>query len=184
MILSKLQKFKKNLKAAVAVEFALVALPFFTLLIGTFEVALFYFTDLNLSYAVHKANRQIFTCNFGSQTRDNFIILVCGNAFIPNCTSSVKVQITRLGDYTTFDNSTNTNQTQCYNSAKDSDFAFDPALSEQVNITTVCMQYKIFTPLIGKMLVSPTAYTVNGTKQTGDNTLIINYVDIVNVEPC
>lgn len=56
-----LKRFQKSQDGTAAVEFALVSVPFFTLLIGTIEIMMMFSTQMMLEGATENASRQIKT---------------------------------------------------------------------------------------------------------------------------
>ncbi|MCJ2032951.1 TadE/TadG family type IV pilus assembly protein [Methylobacterium sp. J-068] len=59
-----LGRFRSDRSGATAVEFGLVALPFFTLLAAIIEIAFRIWAAQNLDYALQKASRSLFTGAF------------------------------------------------------------------------------------------------------------------------
>lgn len=103
---------------ATAVEFAMIATPFFALLFGTFGIGIYQFTQFSLQNAVDQAARQIRTGTYqtggatgGVMTTQEFKTAVCSKAaaFI-DCTSKLKVFIVTPG--TSFSSAT-TNAPAC-----------------------------------------------------------------------
>lgn len=60
--------FARSASGAAALEFALVALPFFTLLFATLEIGLFYFYSSQLQMAAEIASRELLTGSLASGT--------------------------------------------------------------------------------------------------------------------
>jgi len=89
-------RFQKNEDGFTAVEFALVAMPFFMMLFGTIGVGLFFFTTFSLENAVEKASRQVRTgqAQTANKTTNQFKQDVCDNApsFV-DCVGKLRVQV-------------------------------------------------------------------------------------------
>src|SRR5262245_66368766 len=97
-VLSKLHVFRRFARArrgSAAVEFSIVALPFFVLMFGLAEVAMIGFAQTSLDYAVSEAARQIRTgqAQMGGISRaqiedqlctevNSFIVLSCDNLYL------------------------------------------------------------------------------------------------------
>lgn len=62
------RNFPRNASGAVALEFAIVALPFFALLFATLEIGLFYFFSSQLQMAAELASRDLMTGSLASGT--------------------------------------------------------------------------------------------------------------------
>lgn len=60
--------FPHSVSGAAAVEFALIALPFFALLFASLEIGLFYFYSSQLQMAAELASRELMTGSFASGT--------------------------------------------------------------------------------------------------------------------
>lgn len=63
----RLRRFPENRDGTTAIEFGLIAMPFFLFLFGIIAVGLKYFTENALEHAVESVSRQIRTC----QAQDN-----------------------------------------------------------------------------------------------------------------
>jgi hypothetical protein len=66
--------FRRDRRAAVAVEFGLVAVPFFALLLATFQTALVVFTGQVLDTALQDTSRLIMTGQAQGMTAQNFAV--------------------------------------------------------------------------------------------------------------
>jgi Flp pilus assembly protein TadG len=93
-------------KAAVtSLEFALVALPFFTLILGTFTIGVWYFYSATIDLAVYKTARQLMTGqaqSSGSQlTAASFSTLLCSNmtSFVPCSATNPVIALTVVKDF-------------------------------------------------------------------------------------
>lgn len=60
--------FSRSASGAAALEFALIALPFFALLFATLEIGLFYFFSSQLQMAAELASRELMTGSYASGT--------------------------------------------------------------------------------------------------------------------
>ena len=99
--------FGRDVRAVSAIEFALVGLPFFMLLIGIMVVALLTFSAASLDYAVQKAARAIMVGNAQSAGLDAARFqteLLCPNlpAGLFDC-SKLLVSLTSFADPVTTD---------------------------------------------------------------------------------
>ena len=76
----RMRHYLKNREGTAAIEFAILAIPFFMLLFAILELAIVFFINSTLNHAVSEAGRQIRTGNFQAcGTQDNFKKLVCEN---------------------------------------------------------------------------------------------------------
>lgn len=97
-----LRRFTKDRRGVAAVEFGLVAMPFFAVLFAILEVALAFWTGQVLETLVSNASRQIYTgqfqqANAGRSTAEMaeaFKNLICGDsAGLFDCDGKLKVDV-------------------------------------------------------------------------------------------
>lgn len=90
-----IRRYLKNKEGTAAIEFAILAIPFFMLLFATLELAVVFFINSTLNHAVSEAGRQIRTGNFQScGTKDSFKTLVCTNmAGLGNCEKRLRIDV-------------------------------------------------------------------------------------------
>jgi len=62
----RIRRYLKNKEGTAAIEFAILAIPFFMLLFAVLELAVVFFINSTLNHAVSEAGRQIRTGNFQS----------------------------------------------------------------------------------------------------------------------
>jgi len=76
----RMRRYLKNREGTAAIEFAILAIPFFMLLFAILELAIVFFINSTLNHSVSEASRQIRTGNFQScGTKEKFKELVCAN---------------------------------------------------------------------------------------------------------
>ncbi|WP_022719929.1 TadE/TadG family type IV pilus assembly protein [Rhodopseudomonas sp. B29] len=93
--------FAKNSAGATAVEFALIALPFFAILIALVQTFFLFFAQSVLENAVRRSARQLLTGQFQSQTASltqaaataAFTQVVCNNASVLLTCSGLMVDV-------------------------------------------------------------------------------------------
>jgi Flp pilus assembly protein TadG len=98
--------FRRADKGSVAVEFALTAIPFFTLLFAILEAGLVFFANATLDGAVNDAARLIRTgqARDAAMTSAQMTQTICDRvALLPNCTTSLKLDVRT---FTSFSNVT------------------------------------------------------------------------------
>jgi len=91
----RIRRYLKNKEGTAAIEFAILAIPFFMLLFATLELAVIFFINSTLTHSISEAGRQIRTGNFqacGSQ--EKFKELVCsGMAGLGNCNGRLRLDV-------------------------------------------------------------------------------------------
>ncbi len=104
------QKFKKDVEGAVAIEFAFIGLPFFLLIFAILEISLVFLAEINLAHATADTARRLRTNQAGIDTLAKFKEDICEKVvFIPNCTSELKVEVRTYNNFASIDTSLNVN---------------------------------------------------------------------------
>lgn len=97
-----LNLFRKDRSGTSAIEFGIVAAPFFALLLAIIEVSLVFFGGFTLEKAVDQAGRMIRTGQAQEQgfNQDQFKTEVCNNVFaLFDCAGNLKVEVLRFDDF-------------------------------------------------------------------------------------
>lgn len=111
-VVSRGQKFARDDRGVTAIEFGLLALPFFTIIAAILETAMVFFAGQVLDSAVEDASRMIRTgrAQAASYTLANFRTLMCGYTFnIFDC-NQIKIKVNKITNFTST-TTTNTVQT-------------------------------------------------------------------------
>lgn len=86
--------YTKNRDGATAIEFALLAIPFFMLLFAILELAVIFFISSTLSHAVSESGRQIRTGNFQNCGQAAFKAAVCDKMKgLGSCDQSLRIDV-------------------------------------------------------------------------------------------
>lgn len=96
------QKFTKNIRGATAVEFALLALPFFGLVVGTIQLGIIFLANQTLDEAVDVAAREIQTgeITLTQGTLNEFRTTVCDRvALISDCEDQMQLSVRSFTDF-------------------------------------------------------------------------------------
>lgn len=92
-----LRSLKRDREGSAAIEFAILALPFFVVIFAIAEIAIMYFVDSGLDAALHKAVRQVRVgvAKSGAWDAKKFKDVVCSElSYSFNCATSLKVRAT------------------------------------------------------------------------------------------
>lgn len=90
-----LRSLIKDRKGSAAIEFAILALPFFVVIFAIAEIALMYFVESGLDAAVHQAVRQVRVgvAKSGNWNSAKFKEVVCSNLSLSfGCSTKLKVR--------------------------------------------------------------------------------------------
>lgn len=97
-----LSRFRKSKAGATAIEFAIVALPFFSLLFAIFDVSLVYFSTSVLENSVATASREIRTgqAQAAGMTEAQFRQLVCDRiSALLSCDARLMIDVRRFDNF-------------------------------------------------------------------------------------
>ena len=136
--------FAVDARGATAVEFGIVAVPFFMILCAIFEAAFLLFNQSNLENATYDASRQLLTGTIQTngqttaQQLTTFTNLVCNKLWKNFNCANVKVDVRSASDYT---NSFDTTNTIC---GSGQTAAYTPGSSGNVLVVRVCYPYPIY----------------------------------------
>ena len=91
----RIRRYLKNREGTAAIEFAILAVPFFMLIFAVLELAIVFFINSTLNHAVSEAGRQIRTGNFQAcGTQAKFKQLVCANmSGLGNCEERLRIDV-------------------------------------------------------------------------------------------
>lgn len=99
-----LRSLSKDRKGSAAIEFAILALPFFVVIFAIAEIAIMYFVDSGLDAALHKAVRQVRVgvAKSGSWDAVKFKDVVCKElSYSFGCATKLKVRATVITNMAT-----------------------------------------------------------------------------------
>ena len=102
----RMKHIRRNEDGATMVEFALLALPFFIMLLGIIELAIIFFLNSSLQHATQEASRQIRTGSF-TGTEQEFENIICGimspgkttDAELAPCRDKLEVSVVSMDDF-------------------------------------------------------------------------------------
>jgi len=97
-----LRRYRRSQSGVTAIEFAMVAPPFFALMLAIFEVGIMLFSEYVIEHGVSKAARMIRTgeVQTAELTTSEFKTLVCGNlAGYLDCAANLYVDVRAFDDF-------------------------------------------------------------------------------------
>lgn len=95
-------RFRRSESGNVAIEFGMLAIPFFVLIFAVIETCIIYFATSNLDSAVAGAGRliRIGTVQAGGMTEEQFKDEVCSRLHvISNCSGTLKVDVRNFSNF-------------------------------------------------------------------------------------
>ena len=98
-----IRRYLKNREGTAAIEFAILAIPFFMLLFAILELAIVFFINSTLTHSVSEASRQIRTGNFQAcGSKEKFKELVCANMQgLGNCEKRLRIDVVTDNSFNT-----------------------------------------------------------------------------------
>ncbi len=148
-----LSPFLKSKDGTAAIEFGIVAIPFFMFLMGIMEMSILFFGGVALENGMVEAARQVRTgqLQFGGGGANQFRDVVCDSidAFMSCDPSELYI------DVRTFDDFGNVNfEDPLEDDDLGDDLQFDPGQGGDVILVRVFYTWDILTPLIGELFVN------------------------------
>ncbi|HEX5379601.1 MAG TPA: TadE/TadG family type IV pilus assembly protein [Phenylobacterium sp.] len=172
-----LRRFARAQRGAIAVEFAIIALPFMVLIFGIIELGMVFLVSTTLQNATDNAARKIRTGEFqtsGANTKSDFKNLVCESMTwlkTPCITSNkLTVDVQTFANFATLNSTGPTNPTTfdpnstCWSSGQPGDIV----------LVRTYYQWDVFTPLLNAALVN---------MGSGSNKRLINAATSFRNEP-
>jgi Flp pilus assembly protein TadG len=147
------KRFRLARRGAAAVEFAMLALPFFGLICGIIEIGMIYVVATTLEDATNNAARQIRTGQLqssGNNTAVGFVGLICGNLgwLGTSCTSNLNVDVRTFNSFS----SVTAPQPVQNGQFKTSSLSFSTGGPGDIVVVRSYYQWALFTPMMNQAL--------------------------------
>ncbi len=142
-------RFKSNENGATAVEFGLVAFPFFFLLTAIVEASIFFFAGQMLESAVDRVGRQIRTGQLASDTTQTQMkAAVCSEASVLFDCSVLLVDVKSAATFAGLGDPPEPDDGEL----DPSDFGYDTPGSEKIMRVTVTYEWPVFSNYVASRL--------------------------------
>jgi len=142
-------------RGVAAIEFAMIAIPFFLLIFGMLEVCVLFIMASILDHGVNEAARAVRTGQMqaAGATANDFRVAICGELFdmLYDCENRLKI------DVRTFDNFGATAAPDVITPAgelDDSGFGFDPGGRDSIVVVRAFYEWDLFVPGLTKPLAN------------------------------
>lgn len=148
------QRFRADRSGATAIEFSLIALPFFALLFAIIEIGMFFLADQTLENAAQDSARLIMTGQVQNSkfTQEQFKQTVCSRLVgMFDCQGGIEVDVK---SYKTFADVTIDNPIGADNKLR-TDFTFLPGNAGDVVVVRVFYQWPLYVTGLGLNLSTP-----------------------------
>lgn len=154
----KLTAWASERRGQAAVEFALVAAPFFFIIFGLMEICLIFIMSTVLEHAVSDASREIRTgqAQEAGFSKLEFRNSVCDKMFgLMSCDSNLHVDVKKLSSFSSADLSSPVDGSGNFD---DSGFTFQPGGANDIVAVRVYYEWTLVTPILS----APLANLANG----------------------
>ncbi len=140
--------FGRDAKGLAAVEFALIAAPFFFMMFAVLEVALVFFASTLLENATTEAARDIRTGNFqaGNGGEAQFKQAICDRATVLIDCNNLTVDVRTYANFGLMNASQPIDDD---GELDDSGFGFQPGGEREIVLVRVFYEWPVVTPLLG-----------------------------------
>jgi len=150
----KLQDWAEDKRGIAAVEFAMIAMPFFFLIFGLLEVCAIFIMTTVLEHGLNEASRQIRTgqaqeAGFGAVAFKN---AVCSELFdLLDCEGNLTLDVKTFADFGSTDNPSPINGSGDFDS---SDFDYSPGGANEIVVVRAFYEWDLFTPVMSAPLAN------------------------------
>ena len=142
-----IKRYKKSEDGATAVEFALVAAPFFYLLLAIFETGIMLFSEYVIDNGTAQASRLIRTGQAKDFTQQQFKDEVCsGLAAFLDCQNRLYVDVQAFADFSSVNSISAVDGDGELTDDVTLNSNFNPGTELQVVVVRVYYDWKLFTP--------------------------------------
>lgn len=154
----KLSEWASDRRGQTAVEFALIAAPFFFIIFGLMEISLIFIMSTVLEHAVSDSSRGIRTgqAQEAGFSEVEFRNAVCSKMFdLMGCDSNLHIDVKRLNSFSAANLSSPLDSDGNFD---DSDFDFQPGNANDIVAVRVYYEWGLITPILS----APLANMANG----------------------
>jgi Flp pilus assembly protein TadG len=144
-----LRRFRRARKGSAAVEFALVAMPFFLLTVGLAEISMVGFAQATLDLGISESGRQIRTghAQLNGLGQDEIRQQICGRItrLLPlDCEENLYLDVNR---FNSFIDASNNVVNPIQNGEFVDDFNYSPGAPSDIVVVRAYYRWKVLTPL-------------------------------------
>lgn len=144
---ARLSRYAADQSGTTAVEFGLIAAPFFALMFAIIQIGLIFFTGQVLDNATSEASRLIRTgqAQSAGYTAADFKSAICeSTGTIFDCQSNLKVDVRTYNDFASAD----MNKPIENGELNDENFSFDMGGREEIVVVRVFYEWPVWVPLM------------------------------------
>jgi len=146
-------RFGRAKKGATAVEFALIAAPFFFLLFAMLEITVIFFVSISMEHATMEVARTIRTgeAQKAGGSSAEFLTAICDTmTALVSCNGNVYIDVRTFADFGDVNMSDPIDSEELDNG----NFLYDPGEAGDIVVVRVFYVWKLNTPLIGHVFAN------------------------------
>jgi Flp pilus assembly protein TadG len=149
------RRFKRDQSGNAAVEFGLVALPFFLLLLGLGELGLIGFAQTSLDHAATEVARQIRTgqSQMGGQSQTQIKAMLCdemNNLVNLSCDENLFLDVDTFASFVTVSNTSPISG----GTLNTSGFGYNPGVSSSIVVVRAYYKWHVLTPIFQEVFAN------------------------------
>lgn len=151
---ARLERWVEDKNGIAAVEFALIAAPFFFLIFGLLEICVLFIMSTILEHGINEASRQIKT----GQLQGNgfgqvaFKSAICSELFdLLSCDAKLRLDVKT---FSSFADTQNPSVLDSDGDLDDSDFQFSPGGANEIVVVRVFYEWDLLTPILSAPLAN------------------------------
>lgn len=172
------RRFRKNDKGTTAIEFAMLAAPFFVLLFGIIESSLIFFAGQMLENSVDEVGRKVRTGQLNNtMTAAQFRTEICNSAAILFDCEGIKIDVKVAARFQDLPNPPIANSLN--NSTDFSTYGFTPPCPEEIAMVTASYEWPIFTYFAADNIYPQS----RGANNSAFRKILLNAVAVFRTEP-
>jgi Flp pilus assembly protein TadG len=144
--------FREDRRGVAAVEFALIAMPFFVMTFGMIEIIMIFIMNITLDYGVQEAARRVRTGELqnAGENLASFKTTVCGELHdLMDCDGKLTIDVRTFDSFTATELETPIDDEGEF---KDDGMTFQPGAANQIVIVRAFYQWPLITPVISAPL--------------------------------
>ena len=154
-LLQKLRDWAGDRRGVAAVEFAMIAAPFFFLIFGLLEICVIFIMSSVLEHGLNEAARGIRTGQLQSGEdfdRDAFEEVVCSEVFdLFACEGKIQLDVKT---YSSFSSTSNPSAINDEGELDTEGFDFDPGGSNEIVVVRAFYEWELMTPILSAPLAN------------------------------
>ena len=154
-LMHRLRAWAEDKRGVAAVEFAMIAMPFFFLIFGLLEICVIFIMSTVLEHGHNEAARGIRTGqlqNADGFDKDAFEEVLCAEVFdLFACEGKVELDVKTYSD---FSSTTNPSAIDDEGNLDTEDFSFDPGGANDIVVVRVFYEWELMTPVLSAPLAN------------------------------